>query len=289
MRKYIKGKDGKFKGSLPNTARLPKALTSDSLPKLPKTPAKPLESNISKLNTAPEGITSKHHQDERPLPIPATKEEKQVSFYASTGDHEFLVPESVAAKLERGDMAYFQDEHLLYTDSYGDHNASHYPAFPQDEASLIDLTSVRNGAVADNINAATSYAELDEEVKTYFTDGGCAALAVEIHDRVPGSKLGIIIAAMTDDPNDATAAHVYVSKDGEILDGFGATGLADYDYQNAAGVDPDFMEVYAYDATPETVHALIKHGCFGNNFNEASKGLIGKAAELVIGEQDSQS
>jgi hypothetical protein len=91
---------------------------------------------------------------------------------------------------------------------------------------------------------------------------------------------------MTDDPNDATAAHVYVSKDGKILDGFGATGLADYDYQNATGVDSDFMEVYAYDATPETVNALIKHGCFGNNFNDASKGLMGKVAELVIAEKN---
>jgi hypothetical protein len=282
MHKYIKGKDGKFKGSLPDPARLPKALTSDSLPKLPKTTAKPLESNLSKLSTSSEEITSQHHQDERPLPIPASQEEKQVSFYASTGDHEFLVPESVAAKLERGDMAYFQDEHLLYTDSYGDHNASHYSVFPQDEASLIDLISVNNGSVADNINAATSYAELDEEVKTYFTDGGCAALAVEIHDRLPGSKLGIIVAAMTDDPSDATAAHVYVSKDGKILDGFGATGLADYDYRNAAGIDPDFMEVYAYETNLASVEKMIEHGCFGHEFSENSKKLIRKVAELVI-------
>jgi hypothetical protein len=87
---------------------------------------------------------------------------------------------------------------------------------------------------------------------------------------------------MIDNPRDSTAGHVCVSKGFNILDGFGATGLADYDYQNAAGIDPDFMEVYAYDATPETVHALINHGCFGNNFDEASKGLIGKVAELVI-------
>jgi hypothetical protein len=65
--------------------------------------------------------------------------------------------------------------------------------------------------------------------------------------------------------------------------------LADYDYQNATGVEPDFMEVYAYDATPETVHALIKHGCFGNNFDEASGRLIGKVAELVIAEKGQNS
>lgn len=60
-----------------------------------------------------------------------------------------------------------------------------------------------------------------------WNDGACAALAVKIHNRLHGSKLGIIVAAMTDDPNDDTAAHLYVSKDGQILDGFGATGLAD--------------------------------------------------------------
>lgn len=284
MRKYVKGKDGKFKGSLPDATRPPKALTPDSLPRLPSAISKPLDGNLGAVSAiSTEALQNR--EDKKPTLLTAPQEESKVSFYASTGDHEFLVPASVAAKLERGDMAYFQDEHLLYTDSYGDHNASHYPAFPQDEASLIDLSSARNGSAADNINTATSYTELDEEVKTYFTDGGCAVLAVEIHNRLPGSKLGIIVASMTDDPNDATAAHVYVSKDGQILDGFGATGLAEYDYQNAAGADPDFMEVYAYDATPETVHALIKHGCFGNNFDEGSQQLLSKVAELVIAEK----
>jgi hypothetical protein len=216
---------------------------------------------------------------------PSSPSETLASFYVSSQDIDFQIPESIARKVERGDMVYFAEEHLLYTDSYGDNNASHYPAFPQKPEDLIDLATVRNGAVAENINSATNYSELNNTVKSYFTDGGCAALALEIHNRLPGSKLGIVVSAMIDDPSDATAAHVYVSKDGKILDGYGITGLAEYDYQNAAGTDPDFMEVYAYDATPETVQALIQHGCFGNNFNEASKGLIGKVAELVIGEK----
>jgi hypothetical protein len=300
-KKYIKGKDGKFKGSLPDPTMLPKAATIPHLPTLPTNTAKPLESITGGLSGNPALVAipktklenketssqlSLSQEPEGLVPAqPSSSPEPLSSFYVSSQDIDFQIPEAIARKVERGDMAYFSEEHLLYTDSYGDNNASHYPAFPQNPEDLIDLATVRNGEVAENINSATSYSELNSTVKSYFTDGGCAALALEIHNRLPGSKLGIVVSAMIDDPSDATAAHVYVSKDGKILDGYGITGLAEYDYQNAAGTDPDFMEVYAYDATPETVQALIQHGCFGNNFNEESKGLIGKVAELVIGEK----
>ena len=345
-KKYIKGKDGKFKGSLPDPAMLPKAPISNSLPTTPPpshTPSEPPSVSLKAilnsanpaeisiwnfgrgkqtpppltenqeeatsalpLTTPPVGVSveaealtppplsksleeaaqSEEPSSFSPPPLSSTfSSEPLSSFYVSSQDIDFQIPESIARKVERGDMVYFSEEYLLYTDSYGDNNASHYPAFPQKPEDLIDLSTVRNGAVAENINAATNYSELNNTVKSYFTDGGCAALALEIHNRLPGSKLGIVVSAMIDDPSDATAAHVYVSKDGKILDGYGITGLAKYDYQNAAGTDPDFMEVYAYDTTPETVQALIQHGCFGNNFNESSKGLIGKVAELVIGEK----
>lgn len=306
MRKYIKGKDGKFKGSLPDPTTLPKAPISNFLPTTPPpsqthsgppsvslreilNAAKPAESSIWNFGrgkqTTPPLSDSFEEAVQSQTTEPSYPSEPLLPFYVSSQDIEFQIPESIARKVERGDMVYFAGEHLLYTDSYGDNNASHYPAFPQNPEDLTDLATVRNGAVAENINSATSYSELNNTVKSYFADSGCAALALEIHNRLPGSKLGIVLSAMIDDPSDATAAHVYVSKDGKIFDGYGITGLAEYDCLEAAGTDPDFMEVYAYDATLEDVQALIQHGCFGNNFNEASKGLIGKGAEFVIGEK----
>lgn len=43
-KKYIKGKNGKFKGSLPDPTMLPKTASLSSLPTLPTNTSKPLES-----------------------------------------------------------------------------------------------------------------------------------------------------------------------------------------------------------------------------------------------------
>lgn len=255
-KKYIKGKDGKFKGSLPDPTILPNATNISSLPTLPTNTSKPLESILA---------------------VP------ERSFYVSSQDKEFILPANIVNKLERGDLAHFADEHILYTDSYGEQHASYYEAFPKRPELLIDLETEKNGKIAENIRTAESFSQLDEETKDYFLNGGCAALAVEIYNRLPGSKLNIVIAAMIDDPDDATVAHVYVSQGWENLDGFGRTKLASYDYVAAAGVDPDFMEVLTYESTSDTVKALIEHGCFGNEFTDSSNELIGRVAELIIG------
>jgi hypothetical protein len=88
---------------------------------------------------------------------------------------------------------------------------------------------------------------------------------------------------MIDNPRDSTAGHVCVSKGFNILDGYEMTRLSEHDYQNAPGTDTDFMEAYAYDATPDIFQASLQHDCFRSNYNRVSKGLIGKVADLVIG------
>jgi hypothetical protein len=257
-KKYIKGKDGKFKGSLPDPYALPKSSPSNSLPQLPNA-----------ITTAT---------------VSAAQPEVGSSFYCLTKDIEFKLPPKIASQIEKGDLAYFKDEHILYTDSYGDNNAAHYPYFPMDENQLIDLTSEENKAVAENIANAVTFEDLTDDTKDYFKNGGCAALAVAIHEKLPGSKLGIVIGAMLDDPSDATAAHVYVSKDGKIFDAFGVNKQGSYDYANAAGINEDFMEALAYDTTHDAVKSMISHGCFSNEFHSNSEDLIGKVAELVIQE-----
>jgi hypothetical protein len=255
-KKYIKGKDGKFKGSLPDPYALPKSSPSNSLPQLPNA-----------ITTAT---------------VSAAQPEVGSSFYCLTKDIEFKLPPKIASQIEKGDLAYFKDEHILYTDSYGDNNAAHYPYFPMDENKLIDLTSEENKAVAENIANAVTFEDLTDDTKDYFKNGGCAALAVAIHEKLPGSKLGVVIGAMLDDPSDATAAHVYVSKDGKIFDASGATQIGSFDFVAAAGVDSDLMDVLTYDTTLDAVNGMISHGCFGNNFHKDSEPLIGKIAELVI-------
>lgn len=133
---------------------------------------------------------------------------------------------------------------------------------------------------------AVTFEDLTDDTKGYFKNGGCAALAVAIHEKLPGSKLGVVIGAMLDDPSDATAAHVYVSKDGKIFDAFRVNKQSSYDYVNAAGINEDFMEALAYDTTHDAVKSMISHGCFGNNFHKESDPLIGKIAELVINQRN---
>jgi hypothetical protein len=272
MTKYIKGKDGKFKGSLPAPTSVPKAPAAYALPNLPVNPLQALSKPSSILNKA------KVEAGE----LVEEKEVEQSSFYISSQDIEFSLPSDISSQIERGNLAYFKDEHILYTDSYGDNNASHYPAFPPTEDKLINFVDEKYAAVVKNINEAETFSDLSEEVKDYFKLGGCAALAVAIHEKLPGSNLGVVVAAFADDPSDATAAHIYVTDNRKIYDASGATQVGSFDFVAAAGVDPDLMDVLAYDTTPDTVKGMISHGCFGNNFHKESEPLISKIAELII-------
>ena len=276
MTKYIKGKDGKFKGSLPAPTSVPKAPAAYALPNLPVNPLQALSKPSSILNKA------KVEAGE----LVEEKEVEQSSFYISSQDIDFSLPSDIASQIERGNLAYFKDEHILYTDSYGDNNASHYPAFPPTEDKLINFVDEKYAAVVKNINEAETFSDLSEEVKDYFKLGGCAALAVAIHEKLPGSNLGVVVAAFADDPSDATAAHIYVTDNRKIYDASGATQVGSFDFVAAAGVDPDLMDVLAYDTTPDAVKGMISHGCFGNNFHKESEPLISKIAELIIKENN---
>jgi hypothetical protein len=287
MTKYIKGKDGKFKGSLPAPTSVPKTPTTYTLPNLPVNPlqasSKP-SSLLAKATVKTEDFEEVCQKDNETVVL--LTEVEQSSFYISSQDIEFNLPSNIASQIERGNLAYFKDAHILYTDSYGDNNASHYPAFPPTEDKLINFTDEKYAAVVKNINEAETFSDLSEEVKDYFKLGGCAALAVAIYERLPGSNLGVVVAAIADDPSDATAAHVYVTDNRKIYDASGATRVESFDFVTAAGVDPDLMDVLAYDTTPDAVKGMISHGCFGNNFHKDSEPLIGKIAELIIKENN---
>jgi len=283
MTKYIKGKDGKFKGSLPAPTSVPKAPAAYPLPNLP---VNPLQASYKPSSLLPKAtVKAEVFQNDNENVAPLTEAE-QSSFYISSQDIEFSLPSNIASQIERGNLAYFKDEHILYADSYGDNNASHYPAFPPTEDKLINLNDEKYAAVVKNINEAETFSDLSEEVKDYFKLGGCAALAVAIHEKLPGSNLGVVVAAFTDDPSDATAAHIYVTDNRKIYDASGATQIGSFDFVAAAGVDPDIMDVLAYDTTPDAVNGMISHGCFGNNFHKDSQTLIGKIAEFVINQRN---
>lgn len=260
-RKYIKGKDGKFKGSLPSASSVPKILKA--LPKLP---------------TSAESSAAVSDKSSPQISLPVVHSE----FYISSRDYAFKVPAAVARKLESGDYMYFTDEHILFTDYYGDNNASHYPYAGKPEDARTDLEGPNNAAIAEEINNANSFSDLTNVSKDVFTLGGCASLAEEIHKQLPGSTLGVIVGVAQDNPNDATVAHVYVQKDGKIFDGYGVTNLEDYSFSQAADLDESYFDVLIYDTDSTSVNKMINHGCFGYEFTENSKDLIRKVAELII-------
>jgi len=260
-RKYIKGKDGKFKGSLPSSSNVPKILKA--LPKLP---------TLAESPTAGLGKSSPR--------VSTTVVNSE--FYISSRDYSFTVPADVARKLESGDYMYFTDEHILFTDYYGDNNASHYPYSGKREDALIDLEGPNTSAIAEEIENANSFSDLTHVSKDVFTLGGCASLAEAMHNQLPGSTLGVIVGIAQDNPNDATVAHVYVQKDGKIFDGYGVTNLEDYSFSQAADLDESYFDVLIYDTDSTSVSKMINHGCFGYEFTENSKDAINKVAQLVI-------
>lgn len=208
----------------------------------------------------------------------------QSSIFQSR-DYAFKVPAAIAWKLESGDYMYFTEEHILFTDHYGDNNASHYPYAGKTEDALTDLESPSNSAISEEIANANSFSDLTNVSKDVFTLGGCASLAEAIHNQLPGSTLGVIVGIAQDNPNDATVAHVYAQKDGKIFDGYGVTNLEDYSFSQAADLDESYFDVLIYDTDSTSVSKMINHGCFGYEFTENSKDAINKVAQLVIQDQ----
>ncbi len=263
-KKYIKGKDGKFRGSIPSAPNLPSPLNSP-LPSLPISLVKDTAQTLS-VNKA-------------------NSKEDLAEFYSSSESRTFQVPSNILAGLERGEYLHFTEDCMLFTDSYGESNAAYYPYFGKKEEDKIDLTSDKYNDVRSEVESAESFSQLSDKTKDLFKFGGCAALAYSIQKQSPEASINVIVGVPQDDPSDSTAAHVYVGKGDKIFDAYGVSKLGEYNFSAAADLDEDYFDVLVYETSSESIHRMIDHGVFGNEFTKASQPLIDKVASLILIEQ----
>lgn len=275
-KKYIKGKDGKFIGSLPS----PPAPLRDFDASLPSIPA-PAESNPS-LEQA-RGLLNAHMPlSTHAIPQKSPIKEEVAEFYTSRDNAGFTVPKKFEESLENGDRLYFTANHILFTDAYHNSIADYYPPHGAKPDLLINLNTEFEGSISENITSAQDFSDLSDHTTDYFKYGGCASLAVSIHRQLPGSSLFVALGSPENDPEDTTAAHAYVMKGENIYDAFGSTNCSKYDYEKATGMDSEGWETLLLEVDVDSLEGMIGVGIFSNEFHESSSPLIDKVAALII-------
>lgn len=270
-KKYLKGKDGKFTGSVPN----PPALSSGSQIQLPSIPALTTPNASQQSATGLLGTITSRAQN---APEPTS------NFYSTSQDMNFKIPEKFERALSVGDRAYVIASHILFVDSYGNNIAAYQPqGAPRRAEDLINLQTVAGGSIAKNINEAEDFADLSDDVHKYFKYGGCASLAIAIYEQLPGSTLTVALGVPKEgNPEEVAAAHVFVMKDSLIYDSYGITEATEYDYSKAADLDSSEYEILPMEINIDSLNKMVSSEIFGNAFRSDSAELINKVASLVI-------
>jgi hypothetical protein len=268
-KKYLKGTDGKFTGSIPN----PPSFNITPSTRIPSIPA-PSSPSASQRHAKglPDAVSA------QPLEIL----EPTGEFYVSSHSMDYIVPKKFESELNNGERLYFVARHMLFADSYGDNIAVYSPLMKRNEDEFIDLHSIEEGSISANINEANNFSEISEKTHNYFKFGGCASLAMSLHKQLPGSSLVVALGIPQDDPEDASAAHVFIMHNGLIYDSYGITDSAKYDYAEATGLDNLEYEILAMETDTESLGEMMKAGVFGNDFKDSSSVLIDKVASLII-------